>query len=74
VVGNTALLTRPGDVGDLRDALLKYTKDPMLCERSGEMARKRLDENFSWGTVANRYVNIYEEAIKKRKDEFRKYF
>ena len=64
VVGNTALLTWPGDVDDLRNALLKYIEDPMLCERSGEMVRKRLDENFSWEAVAKRYVNLYERVIK----------
>ena len=73
VVGNTALLTRPGDVSGLRHALLKYMGDPLLCERSGEMARRRLDENFSWAVVAKRYVNIYEEVVKKRKNQFKNY-
>jgi glycosyltransferase involved in cell wall biosynthesis len=62
VVGNTALLTMPGNVEGLRHALLKYMGDPLLCERSGEMARRRLDENFSWAAVAKRYVNIYEQV------------
>lgn len=66
VVGNTALLTRPGDVAGLRNALLKYIEDPVLCERSGEMGRKRLDENFTWSAVAKRYVNLYAEVIKVR--------
>jgi len=62
VVGDTALLTSPGDVSELRNALLKYMEDPLLCERSGEMARRRLEENFSWAAVAKRYVYIYEKV------------
>jgi len=65
VVGKTALLTRPGDVSELRNALLKYIENPLLCERSGEMARRRLDQNFSWAAVAGRYVSIYEAVAKK---------
>jgi glycosyltransferase involved in cell wall biosynthesis len=64
VVGSTALLIKPGDVSGLRNALLKYIGDPLLCERSGERARMRLDENFTWAAVAKRYVNIYEGVIK----------
>jgi len=65
VVGNTALLTRPGDIDELRNAILTYKKDPMLRKRSGEMARTRLDENFSWPAVAGRYLSIYEGVVKE---------
>ena len=63
VVGNTALLTRPGEVSELRNALIKYIEDPLLCEQSGERARRRLDENFSWAAVAGRYVKIYDAVL-----------
>ena len=64
VVGNSALLTRPGDVEDLRHALVKYTGNPLLCEQSGRGARRRLDENFSWEAVARKYVGLYDEVLK----------
>ena len=73
VVGNTALLTSPGDVEGLRHALLKYMGDSLLCERSGEMARRRLDENFTWAAVAKKYVSVYEAVIKQRKNQFKNY-
>ncbi|RJP44154.1 MAG: glycosyltransferase family 4 protein [Desulfobacteraceae bacterium] len=63
VVGNTALLVRPGNIEELRQALIKYVEAPLLCEQFGAKARRRLDENFSWPTVAKRYINIYEEVI-----------
>ncbi|MDO9263706.1 MAG: glycosyltransferase, partial [Desulfosalsimonadaceae bacterium] len=64
VVGNSALLTRPGDVEELRHALVKYAGDPLLCEQSGAGARRRLDENFSWAAVARKYVGLYDEILK----------
>lgn len=67
VVGDTALLTAPGDVDGLKNALVGYIKDPLLCAQLGQRARKRLDENFSWEVVAEKYVNIYKVVIKERK-------
>ncbi len=67
VVGNTALLTKPGDVSGLRNALFKYMETPLLCKRSGEKARTRLDERFTWKAVAKRYVNVYERAVELHK-------
>jgi len=63
VVGDTALLTQPGDIEELRHALIKYAGDLLLCEQSGERARRRLDENFSWEVVAKKYVAIYDKVL-----------
>ena len=61
VVGDAAILVRPGDVEGLRKALQTYVKDPFICRYFGEKARKRLEENFSWEIVAKKYISIYEE-------------
>lgn len=66
VVGDAALLTRPGDVEGIRRALLKYIHNPALCEQKVEMARRRLYENFSWEVVARKYINVYEDIINHR--------
>jgi glycosyltransferase involved in cell wall biosynthesis len=63
VVGDTALLTRPGNVEGLRLALVKYAGDTLLCEQSGAKARLRLDENFSWEAVAKKYVSVYNKVL-----------
>jgi glycosyltransferase involved in cell wall biosynthesis len=65
VVGNTALLAAPRDVEGLRNALVRYMEDPLLLAQFGEKARRRLDERFSWPTIAKRYINIYEEIMKE---------
>lgn len=63
VVGDTALLTRPGDIDALRNALQAYIEAPSLGVQFGEKARRRLDENFNWPVVARRYVKIYEGVL-----------
>ncbi len=63
VVGNAALLTAPGDVVELRSALVKYIEDPLMRARLGERAQRRLDENFSWEVVAKKYVGIYQNIL-----------
>jgi glycosyltransferase involved in cell wall biosynthesis len=70
VVGHAAILTRPGDIGELRNALLRYMGDPVFRQKSGEMARNRLDENFSWPAVAERYVKIYKKVIQERQPKY----
>jgi glycosyltransferase involved in cell wall biosynthesis len=65
VVGNTGLLVNPGDVTAIRKALVDFSENPALCRSSGEMARKRLDDNFSWPIVARKYINIYEEICRR---------
>ena len=66
VVGNAALLTDPGDVVGLRDALRTFIENPSLRLKFSESARNRLDENFNWPVVAGRYVDIYRRVILKR--------
>ncbi|MBC2716564.1 MAG: glycosyltransferase family 4 protein [Desulfobacteraceae bacterium] len=61
VVANAGFLVEPGDVIAIREALVSLTENPSLCRKSGEMARKRLDEHFSWPIVAKQYIKIYEE-------------
>ncbi|RJP94755.1 MAG: glycosyltransferase family 4 protein [Desulfobacteraceae bacterium] len=69
VVDNTALLVSPGDTEGLRQALIKYLGDSLLCEQSVEKARRRLDENFTWDAVAKKYVNIYDKVLKTNYSE-----
>lgn len=64
VVGEAALLVEPRDVDGIRDAVLRLTRDPELCRRLGSAARTRLEENFTWRAVANRYVDYYTECAR----------
>jgi glycosyltransferase involved in cell wall biosynthesis len=53
--GDTALLTPPGDVRALADALLRLAADPSLRHTLGENARRRA-AHFSWAARAARIL------------------
>jgi len=63
VVGNTALLVNPGNVDELRKAILELVSSPIKCSAYGKMAQKRIDHKFSWHAVARKYVQIYDQVI-----------
>ena len=65
-VGESARLIDPGDVRGLRATVIELTSDPDLCRSLGRSARQRLEENFSWDTVAAKYVNVYERITGAR--------
>jgi glycosyltransferase involved in cell wall biosynthesis len=50
-------------VQELRGALRELTADRARCAELGARARRRLEENFSWGAVAGRYVERYRAAL-----------
>lgn len=60
LVGDAAKLVNPRDPAELRRALLSLTCDPARCRELGRAARRRLEEEFSWETVGDRYLELYE--------------
>jgi glycosyltransferase involved in cell wall biosynthesis len=66
VVGETAILVRPKEPRELRDALLDLTSDNNLCFRLGTGARHRIKEQFNWDIVAKQYMNLYGQQIVTR--------
>ena len=59
VVGETGRLVEPKNSLAIREALAELTGNPDLCRAMGQSARRRLEENFSWQSVARRYVELY---------------
>lgn len=59
VTGETALLVTPGDVGELRSALLRLTAEPETCRRLGEAARARVEREFAWSRIVAGYEELY---------------
>ena len=59
----TGLLVPPGDVGALREALLRLLADEELRARLGANARRRAEETLSWERVTDRTLAAYEEAL-----------
>jgi glycosyltransferase involved in cell wall biosynthesis len=68
VVGDAGVLVAPNDVGGLHAALAALTADRDRCEALGAAGRRRLEENFGWDVIVDRYVALYERAAAARRD------
>ena len=63
VVGDTGLLTPPGDIPALRAALRRLMEDARLREELGARARARMD-CFAWDTILARHLALYERVVR----------
>ena len=62
VVKDTAVLVEPKNPDAIREALLKLTQNQELCHELGSAARKRIEDHFSWETVAKQYIEVYKKV------------
>jgi glycosyltransferase involved in cell wall biosynthesis len=64
VVGDEAgLRVRAGDVGELTEALRQVLDSPELAERLGRVGRRRVLENYTWRSTAQRTADWYGEVL-----------
>ena len=61
--GVNGLLFRKGDWRDLANKLLTLVQDRGFRDKLSHNARKYVEENFSWGTVAVRIKEVYSSII-----------
>ncbi|MCC6055771.1 MAG: glycosyltransferase family 4 protein [Desulfurococcaceae archaeon] len=61
--GINGLLFRKGDWRDLANKLLTLVQDRGFRDKLSHNARKYVEENFSWGTVAVRIKEVYSSII-----------
>ena len=61
VVGDAALLVPSRDAAAIRSALERLLSDEPLRCRLGDAARKRLEERFSWASVADQHLTLYRQ-------------
>jgi starch synthase len=61
--GKTGILVPPGRPDDLATALRRVLENPELGRRMGLAGRKRIEDHFSWASVAERTEQVYQEAI-----------
>jgi alpha-maltose-1-phosphate synthase len=53
-------------VADLAATLREAVSDPDRARAYGEAGRRRANQEFSWGTVAERTLEVYEAALGRR--------
>src|SRR5262245_57369834 len=61
--GVTDLLVPPGRPDELATALRRVLDDEGLARAMGRAGRRRVEERFSWASVAERTERVYAEAI-----------
>ncbi|QSW97954.1 glycosyltransferase family 4 protein [Haloterrigena alkaliphila] len=66
VVGDAGVLVKPGDAGEMADAIRDLLADDDRRRRLGERARDRIVEEFDWERAARETVRTYRTAIEAR--------
>ncbi|MCL6640039.1 MAG: glycogen synthase [Candidatus Rokubacteria bacterium] len=61
--GKTGLLVPPARPDELAAAIRRLLDDPALARAMGQAGRRRVEERFSWASVAERTEQVYREAI-----------
>lgn len=59
------LLVSPGDPDALADAIIRILTDPDLASQISEEGRKTVLAKFSWSVIADRFIGVYYDCIKK---------
>ena len=52
---------------DLAAKLSELLADPKKCQRFGQAGRKRAEEKFSWTSIADQTIDLYQTLIDKRR-------
>ncbi len=63
VVADTALLIRPGNADDIKNALLRLINDDELRCDLGQRGRRRVEEHFTWKRITQQYIALYKRVI-----------
>ncbi|MBN1959873.1 MAG: glycogen synthase [Deltaproteobacteria bacterium] len=59
----TGLLVPPAEPNVLAKALNKVLRDRDLANRMGRAGLKRVEDHFSWNSIARKTLNMYEEIV-----------
>jgi len=65
--GKSGLLAEPRNSEALADALIKILSDPEKAREMGRYGRTLVETKYNWDTIADQIVEIYKEAISKKK-------
>jgi len=59
----TGLLVEPGRSDEIAEAVNRLLSDPELSQRMGRNGRRRVEDHFSWESIAAKTKQMYEELI-----------
>jgi len=64
--GTTGILTEPGDLDALAEALLRLMTAPEEAEQLGRAGRKRIEQQFSPAAIVPQYEALYDRLAGRR--------
>jgi len=62
-IANTGVFFPSKDVDSLKKELAYFINRPDEVATFGKMAEERVQENYSWGAIARKTLEVYEDAI-----------
>jgi starch synthase len=71
VDGETGILVEPANPRVLADTVNRLLADRELTERFGKNGRKRVEQYFSWASVAKKTQQLYREVCAEYKEQAR---
>ena len=63
VVGDAGIIYKKNDVEDLKENVEYAIEYPEVIRINGEKARERIEANYSWDTVTDKYENLFLEMV-----------
>jgi D-inositol-3-phosphate glycosyltransferase len=60
-------LVNPRDPQAIRSSLQTLIANPELRNSMGKAARARIENQFSWSSVANQYISVYQNVTSKER-------
>jgi len=63
----TNLLVPPADPRALADAINRVLRDKRKARDMGLAGRRRVEEHFSWSSIARKTLAMYEQLLAERK-------
>jgi len=67
VNSETGFLVSPTSKEEIKEAIIKLLDNPKLRKEMGQIARKRFEAHFSLPQMVQKYMEVYEKAVKKFK-------
>ena len=63
--GAAGVLVPPGNKIEFKDKIVEFLRDSQKREKTGEEARNLVIKHFSWDRIADKYLNVLGELIKR---------
>ncbi len=58
------ILVEPGNIDEIKNAILKMKVSKKMRTRMAEANRKKILERYSWGKIAKMHLSVYQRKIK----------